>query len=262
MPTLLASPLPEPTVAPSPSEPDMDPAEASAAAPPEVAEPASQPPSREPTDAARARFVAAYRPEGAIDLESAAGDLDGDGTAELVFLYAVNGRVHVDVAAWRGGAYEIVTTQQGAEAEHVDDLRVGDLNGDGRVEVAALQSTASRSSLSLWRVDEGLTLGALEAEGGCWDGSSTYGILGVSLEDHDGDGRSEIVATCDDSPLPVGEWRTERYAWRDGAYRPVPAGTGAGRGTGTVTGSVADPGADPGTESPGAGTGSAPTLER
>lgn len=218
--TLEASPLtetPTPAASPEPS-PDASPASPT---------PTPSPTVRAATDTDRARFVAGYRPEGASDVEHVAVDLEGDDTDELVFAYvSANGTSRVDVAWWDGTRYVIEYRAEGTRAQRVDRLRVADVNGDGITEIATLQSSGTGSSLSLWQVVGEHALSGLRARGGCADGLHTYGVVGAELEDRDGDGRDEIYATCDDSPLPVAAWHTDTYVWQDGAYRVAPAQDG------------------------------------
>lgn len=202
----------------TPTAPTPSPAETAEPSP----SPSPSPTEREPTATDQARFVAAYAPEGARDLEHVAVDLDADGRPELLFAYVGGEAAHVDVAWWLGTAYEIMFRGEGGPAERIDELRVGDLNGDGTTELAVTQSVGSSGqSLSLWRArpPESYTLEPLVARGGCADGLNTYGVVGARMEDGDRDGSEEIYATCDDSPLPVAAWSTDVYEWRDGAYR-------------------------------------------
>lgn len=206
-PTAAATPSPTPEATPSPSS-SPDPS------------PSPSPSPRDPTDTDRARFVDQYRPEGASDLEHVAVDLEDDGTDELVFTYvAGNGIARVDVAWWDGTAYGIGYRAEGGPAQRIDRVRIADVNDDGVTEIATFQSQGSGRSMSLWQVSGEQALTGLRARGGCYDGLHTYGRVGVELEDRDGDGRDEIYATCDDSPLPVAAWHTEVYVWEDGAYR-------------------------------------------
>ncbi len=218
---LVASPLPgdeTPAAAPSPS-----PSALPSAAP--SASPEPQPTPHPPSDTEQARFVAGYQPDQATDLEHVAYDLDGDEVDELVFTYVRTGSnvAHVDVAWWDGLAYHVSTGADGGPADRIDHVRLGDVNADGRTEVVIFESTTSGGgSLTIWRLAPGQSLQALTAEGGCDAGSNTYGVIGVKLEDRNGDGSDEIYATCDDSPLPVAAWGTDTYVWKDDAYRYEP----------------------------------------
>lgn len=214
-PPLTASPL-SPPPAPSPS-PSPTPEET-----PSPAESPSPTP-RDPTDTDRARAVAAYQPEDATDLEHVAVDVDGDGIEELVFVYvrASAQVVRVEVAWWTGTEYAVGWGDDGGPADRIDEVRVADINADGRTEIVVSHSIgASGASVTLWRVaTDARRFDPLIAVGGCHDGSNTYGVIGAEVVDRDGDGRAEIEATCDDSPLPTSAWSTDVYVWRDGAYR-------------------------------------------
>lgn len=199
------TPRPSPTASPSPTVP-------------------SSPTPRDPTDTDRARFARGYQPSESSDLEFVAADLDQDGIRELVFAYVdLEASVAtVDVAAWDGTAYGIVATAAGGPARLLDRLRVGDVNRDGRIEIATFQTSREGSSLAIWQVPRsGLRLIPLRGQGGCVDGTHVYGAVGATLSDIDGDGAEEITATCNESPLPVSQWRSDEYYWVRGAYRVV-----------------------------------------
>lgn len=203
---------PTPTPTPSPT-PEASP------------EPSPSPTPRAATDTDRGLFTRSYRPAGSSDLESAAADLDGDGEKELVFAYVVadQQRSKVDVAWWDGFQYSVGASDLGGPASRVDRLRISDVNADGLIEIVTFQSTSDRASLSIWQIPpERRELVPLVARGGCDDGSHTYGAVGARFTDRDGDGSEEIEATCNEAPLPVSAWRTDRYRWQDGAYRHEP----------------------------------------
>ncbi len=209
----------EPSPAPAPSETATD-----QPTPSEEPTP-SEDPSRPPTDTDRARFVSAYEPEGAEDIEHVSTDLDGDGENEVVVSYVrtAGGVSHVDVAWWDGTGYVVEFRADGGSARRVDRVRIADVNRDGRIEIVTFQSgDGSSASATLWQVQGRAAIAGLPAAGGCHDGSITYGAVGVSFEDRDADGVDELYATCDDSPLPLADWTTDRYVWDAGAYRHVP----------------------------------------
>lgn len=221
VPELTATPLEHTTLA-APTTPTPSPSPAASPRPSPSPSPGA---SRAPTDSDRGRFAADYRPPGASDLEFAAADVDGDEVKELVFVYVDTERdlAAVDIAWWDGREYSIGASGVGGPAIRIDRLRISDVNLDELIEVATFESTNERSSLSLWQVPGTRKLVALRARGGCVDGSHVYGAVGARFIDPDGDGVEEIEATCNEAPLPISEWRSDRYAWDDGAYRHVPA---------------------------------------
>ncbi|MGH3441023.1 MAG: FG-GAP repeat domain-containing protein [Nitriliruptorales bacterium] len=177
---------------------------------------------RDPTDTDRARFVADYRPGGTSDLRDVSVDLDGDDVKEIVFAYVVDSerRTRVDVADWRDNRYEISAQRSGGPADDLVDVRIHDVNADGRLEVVTLQRVGSSSeSLSLWAGVENGGLEPLQARGGCFSGGNTYGDSEASMRDSDGDGAEEIRAVCEEAELPQPLWPTDVYVWSDGAYR-------------------------------------------
>lgn len=199
-------------------------ADATDEAPPSTAAAEDAPPAASgPSDAERAAFVASFRPDDAVDLEHVAADVTGDGDAELVFAWvgATTGQSHLALAAWGDGAYGVTFEADGGPADDLARLRVADVNADGRVEVVVLERRGrSRASASVWTVASPSNVRALVAEGGCNDGSATYGVVGVAFV-RGADGAEEIHATCDESPLPPDAWGSHVYRWEDGAYRHV-----------------------------------------
>jgi hypothetical protein len=200
-------PLPEPTPEPSPEE---------------VAEPTpTAPEERDPTDSDRARFIASYDPGGVSGGRQVAADIDGDGIAEIVFAFVVEAeqRSRVDVAAWSGTSYDIVTRELGGPAERLEELRISDINGDGRIEVVVIQRVGDSRSATLWVGGAGGALDPLRGVGDCFDGSHTYGDTDVTVADRTGDGRAEVRAVCEDPDRPRPLWPEVVYQWEDDAYR-------------------------------------------
>lgn len=182
------------------------------------------PPPTGPTEADKARFAAGYAPAGSHGVQHVALDLDLDGIEELLFTFVRERRSHVEIAAWDGAGYRVVASATGGRAQRVERVRVGDVNADGRTEIVVHETDETGSSLSVLAVNDDRTLAGLRARGGCYDGSATYGVVGAELRDTNGDAVPEIVARCDDSPLPVSAWSEAVYRWEDGAYRVVESG--------------------------------------
>ena len=218
---LTAQPLQEPVREPEPKVPTPSPVPSpSPAVTP--SSPASPPPSPSgPSEAEKARYAAAYAPEGSQGVEHVALDLDADGIEELLFTYVREGRSRVDVAAWDGAEYRVVANATGGAAQRIERVRVGDVNADGRTEIVTFEADETGSSLTAFAAVGADSIVGLRGVGGCYDGSATYGVVGAELRDTDGDGIPEIVARCDDSPLPVSAWSEETYRWGEGAYRAV-----------------------------------------
>lgn len=211
---LTATPVPEATPTPEPSpEPSPTP-EATPTPTPEE--------ERDPTDADRARFVAGYEPDGVSGMRQVAFDITGDGIREVVFVLVADAeqRSRVDVAAWAGTRYEIVTQDLGGPADRIEDLRISDITADGRTEIVVEQMfAASAHSASLWQVTPSASLERLVGHGDCFDGSHTYGDTSVQVFAQQDDRPAEVRADCEEEGLPQDLWPTLVYQWEDGAYR-------------------------------------------
>ena len=191
-----ASPTPTPSATPTPT-------------------PTPRPTVRDPTDADAADFVAAFEPPDAEGLESVTVDVTGDEVREIVFVSRSRGATRLDVAGWDGRSYQIVFADQGGEAEEITNFTVTDLNGDAADDILTRQTVGENGeSLSLWGYD-GEQIAPQVADGGCWHGAHTYGVVGAEI------GEEELAATCDDSPLPQSAWSTDVYVWDGDAYRWV-----------------------------------------
>ena len=206
----------EPTTAPTPTRlATASPTPPPSPTPTPTPTPTPRPTVREPTDADAADFVAAFEPPDAEGLESVTVDVTGDEVREIVFVSRSRGATRLDVAGWDGRSYQIVFADQGGEAEEITNFTVTDLNGDAAEDILTRQTVGEKGeSLSLWGYD-GEQIAPQVADGGCWHGAHTYGVVGAEI------GEEELAATCDDSPLPQSAWSTDVYVWDGDAYRWV-----------------------------------------
>lgn len=187
---------PTPTPTPTPSEP------------------------REPTDRDVAAFAEANTPPGADNVSTVLADLDGDSRNEVVHVLRLGTTTLLQVGVWDGFAYVTGLTSEGGVAEQIVDVAVRDVNLTPRTRevVVRQRNGAEGESISVWGVaptQDGGTVGLteLEAQGGCWDGSHTYGITGVTIDVDE----ARITATCDASPDPVASFPSDIYEWDDEA---------------------------------------------
>jgi hypothetical protein len=179
---------------------------------------------RQATAADAAAWLATVDLAGVDGLRGTAVDLDGDAGPELVLRGVRDGRGWVGVATWDGGTYAVVTQDVGAPARRTDDLRVADVNGDGAPEVVLMTAGDGSASLSLWSLPTTDRLVRVRSSGGCNGGGHVFGVIGAELVAGPRAGVLDVVATCDDSPLPVADWGSARFRWDGDAYRAVGVG--------------------------------------
>jgi hypothetical protein len=143
-------------------------------------------------------------------------DLDGDGKEEIIALGRVgedgdtcsgelkvlgfaSGKLYeLDSASWQDGAYS-----------HGYGLAIGDLDGDGKVEIAgggfSSDGSGERGDIRVWSFrDHKLVVRASTRFGSA---ESITRVNAVSIADIDGDGRGEIVTGGRSGPIPKGEER-------------------------------------------------------
>jgi len=159
-------------------------------------------------------FVDAYEAEHGDDVTTRLIDLDNDGTDDIVAAYVGQDTTNIDLAQWDGAQYVITFSDTGGAADDLSDVVVNDVNSEAGLEIVTFQSTGEQGeSLSVWGPDGSGTYTRQNAEGGCWDGSNTFGIVGATIEP------GVIEATCDGSPLPPEAWPTDVYRWQAGAWQ-------------------------------------------
>jgi len=160
-------------------------------------------------------------PESAEPLQRASADLNGDGVSEAVVLTGWGGsadRLGYDflqmfvIAPDALGAYAIVWQSAQLPTDRAEALQVQDVNGDGLAKVLSVQAMgAAGETLYILSWQDGY--GWLSPQGGHFDGQDAFGENGVRLEDLDGDGLVEILASY--GPAAA---QTDVYGWDGQAY--------------------------------------------
>lgn len=172
-----------------------------------------QPPAEDP---------ALFLPESAEPVQRASADLNGDGTLEEIVLAGWGGAcncvgyeaLQMFVLTTDGAsAYDIAWQSTQLPSDRTESMEVQDVNGDGLPEVVSLQTMgANGESLYLlgWQNDG---CGWLTPQGGHFDGQNAFGENGARVQDMDGDGIFEILASY--GPAAA---QTDVYAWDGEAY--------------------------------------------
>ncbi len=124
----------------------------------------------------------------------AAGDPNDDGRIELLLLLWKPGasgvpRAHPFLVGWRGGSYRVIWGGS-APSVPIQDIAIGDLDGDGRDELVVLEGGRQRGDaaehVAIWRWHGWSFQREWRSPAGRW--------AGLALQDIDGDGRVEVVA--------------------------------------------------------------------
>jgi len=165
-------------------------------------------------------------PDSAELLHQASGDLDGDGAAERIFLAGFGGltdRLGYDAlnllvltpstSAEAVAGHELAWHSEALAGDRAESMEVRDINGDDRPEVLCLQAMGAAGETLQIVVWSKAGYGLLRPRGGYFDGQEAFGEKGVRLDDVDGDGLVEILASYG----PAAE-STDVYGWDGQAY--------------------------------------------
>lgn len=190
--------------------------------PPASATPAAMPTAAPGPTGEAADDPTLLLPESAVPLDRVCADLNGDGSEEMVVLTGWGGganRLGYDflqmfvIAAAGPGEYLIAWQSEQLPTDRAEPLQVKDVNGDGLPEVLSVQAMgASGEVLYLLNWQDG-SYGWSTPQGGYFDGQDAFGETGVRIEDIDGDGLAEILASYG----PATSW-IDVYAWDGEAY--------------------------------------------
>ena len=115
-------------------------------------------------------------------------DMDDDGDLDAVSAWEGSDRVRLHLQQ-PGGGWRNLTIAEGPDVADVEDVAVGDLDGDGQMDVVA----ACESGVLTWiRQGAGWPSEVIDASAGV--GCDSW--IDVEIGDIDGDGRPELVAAC------------------------------------------------------------------
>jgi hypothetical protein len=143
----------------------------------------------------------AYDPALSISVYVAAGDIDGDGKAEIITGAGSNGSPHV--RAWKVGAGGVISEAASFYAYDPANrngvaVAAGDVDGDGKAEIITGAGPDGGSHVRVWKIGAGGVISELA-------GFSAYGTSAsrrvfVAAGDIDGDGKAEIITGYNGSP--------------------------------------------------------------
>jgi hypothetical protein len=176
-----------------------------------------RPPSQSPED-----DPTLLLPESAEPFERASADLDGDGVPEEIALTGWGGgpnRLGYDflqmfvIEVAESGEYVIAWQSEQLPTDRAEALEVRDVNGDGLPEVLSVQAMGAGGETLYILSSRDAGYGWLSPQGGHFDGQDAFGENGVRLEDLDGDGLDEILASYGPAAS-----QTDVYGWDGQAY--------------------------------------------
>jgi len=120
----------------------------------------------------------------------AAGDLNGDGTADLIAMPL--GSTRINAFRVSGGAAFRTIDAFGSEITGPAAIAAGNLTGDARAEIVAAAPTAYGAEVKIFNASTGTAETALAPYGG-----ESVSSVAVALGDVNGDGSSDIILSAD-----------------------------------------------------------------
>ncbi|MCL5110730.1 MAG: BsuPI-related putative proteinase inhibitor [Chloroflexi bacterium] len=177
-----------------------------------------------PTVAPTPTQAAPQLPAGYTRLREVEADLRGNGQKERVILAAQGASadkrsaqtLELFVFSPGPGGYSQTWHSDKLLGDRAEPLQVEDINKDGRPEVLSVQSMGAAGETLYVFGWQGDHYGFLAPQGGYFGGRQSFGDTGVRLEDLNGDGVPEIVATYG----PAASESTT-YRWDGKEYRAV-----------------------------------------
>ncbi len=115
-------------------------------------------------------------------------DVDGDGILDAVSAWEQSSRVRLHLQR-PVGRWNNMTIAEGADVGGVEDVAVGDLDGDGRMDVVA----ASENGRLTW-IRQGATWTSMVIDASVGTGCGSW--IDVEIGDMNGDGIPDLVAAC------------------------------------------------------------------
>jgi FG-GAP-like repeat len=155
-----------------------------------------------------------------------AGDVNGDGRAELIQLWDNGGKLSVNVYGWLGGVMHTLWSGDTGQGIGAESWLVGDVNGDGRVEIVQVWNDGGKAAMIIYGWVGG-ELQAVSPTGNLGQGSGAVEWL---IADVNGDGRQEVLQLWNHG----GKLAVIVYGWVGGTLGVI-AGGDLGESTGAVT---------------------------
>ena len=123
----------------------------------------------------------------------AVADLDGDGKPDVVVVNNLAGTISVFRNTSAGGSVSFSARVDYAVGIFPSCVAIGDLDGDGKPDLAVVNNTSN--TVSLFRNNSNIGTIALAAKVDLATAAGTDDPFGIALVDLDGDGKSDLVVT-------------------------------------------------------------------
>ncbi|HET6970236.1 MAG TPA: protease pro-enzyme activation domain-containing protein [Phenylobacterium sp.] len=155
------------------------------------------------------------------------GDINGDGKAEVVQLWANGGQLGMIVYGWNGTAmHEVFNNANMGEGPGAVSWQVGDINGDGKTELIQLWANGGQLGMIVYGWN-GTAMREVFNNANMGEGP---GAVAWQIADVNGDGKAELIQLWNNG----GQLGLIEYGWDGASMREVFSAGDMGEGSGAV----------------------------